>query len=314
MLIHMEIFFCIFTLMLGSWVVYYTFHLSRTTQHTFLKPMTGFILFYNLSILMRLIAQYTCANILASCFIFNASIYSRVLAPIAFFIIIGMTFFLISVILHFLGKSIPGPGKPWIFGGIFILLLGYSAKTFFHSQHFLFPWLPLFRQYIYLAVVFVAYFFLLFLLIFIRRESDHLKRQMVQRFAIFYIAAYTALILSFIFHPILQYFFVVVVHLLFNLFLILWLRNSFQPFHQKSVSVIMNEGLLEQFHQTHSISKREKEIAQLILEGKSNKEIEHQLFISAHTVKNHIYSLYQKVGVNSRSQLIHLILESNHSS
>jgi len=47
------------------------------------------------------------------------------------------------------------------------------------------------------------------------------------------------------------------------------------------------------------------------LQGKSNKEIEHQLFISPHTVKNHIYSLYQKAGVKSRGQLVHLLLQSN---
>ena len=49
MLIHLEIFFCIFTLMLGSWVVYYTFQMSRTTPHAFLKPIAFFILFASIS-------------------------------------------------------------------------------------------------------------------------------------------------------------------------------------------------------------------------------------------------------------------------
>jgi DNA-binding CsgD family transcriptional regulator len=72
----------------------------------------------------------------------------------------------------------------------------------------------------------------------------------------------------------------------------------------------MDDGILGGFYEERKISKREREIAELILQGKSNKEIEHQLFISPHTVKNHIYSLYQKAGVKSRGQLVHLILES----
>jgi DNA-binding CsgD family transcriptional regulator len=107
---------------------------------------------------------------------------------------------------------------------------------------------------------------------------------------------------------------VVGVHLLFNLFLILWLRRVFLPYHRRSLSAVAGRGLLDDFYRRHGISNREKEIAELILLGKSNRDIEHQLFISPHTVKNHIYNLYQKSGVKSRSQLIHLILRSNNQN
>jgi DNA-binding CsgD family transcriptional regulator len=60
------------------------------------------------------------------------------------------------------------------------------------------------------------------------------------------------------------------------------------------------------FFDNFNVSKREQEIILLILEGKSNKEIEEKLFISQNTVKNHIYNIFQKVGVNSRSQLFSL--------
>ena len=297
--------------MLGSWVVYYAFQLSRTTPHSFLKPIAVFILFYNLSILMRLVAQYTCANILASCFIFNASIYSKVLVPFAFIINLGMTLSLLAIVLNFLGKTLPRGSRYWLIGCAVIVVISYSVRPFFGSQAFLLPWLPLFHQYTYLGVVFIGYFFLIYLLIANQQESDPVKVRMVRSFAVFYLAAYTSLILSFLFHPILQYFYVIVVHILFNLFLILWLRYSFLPYHRNSVSMIVDGGILDGFYEIHRISKREKEIAELILQGKSNKEIEHQLFISPHTVKNHIYSLYQKAGVKSRGQLVHLLLRSN---
>jgi DNA-binding CsgD family transcriptional regulator len=60
----------------------------------------------------------------------------------------------------------------------------------------------------------------------------------------------------------------------------------------------------------YQISNREQEIIHLILKGKSNKEIEDTLFISIPTVKFHIYSIYRKVKVKNRLELIRFILES----
>jgi DNA-binding CsgD family transcriptional regulator len=54
------------------------------------------------------------------------------------------------------------------------------------------------------------------------------------------------------------------------------------------------------------ITKREQEIIRLICEGKSNREIESQLFISLQSVKDHIYRIYQKAGVKNRVELVNL--------
>lgn len=55
------------------------------------------------------------------------------------------------------------------------------------------------------------------------------------------------------------------------------------------------------------ISRREKEILANLLWGRSNKEISLELEISEKTVKNHLWKIYQKLGVNSRTQLLHKI-------
>lgn len=47
---------------------------------------------------------------------------------------------------------------------------------------------------------------------------------------------------------------------------------------------------------------------------KSNKEIEALLFISYHTVKNHICNLYQKLGVKHRGELVHLAFEARKNT
>ena len=77
------------------------------------------------------------------------------------------------------------------------------------------------------------------------------------------------------------------------------------------VLVLLIVGLLfymTQYRQRKSasviLSKQEQAIKNLILEHKSNKEIASELFISVSTVKTHITSIYQKLQVSNRSDLI----------
>lgn len=51
-----------------------------------------------------------------------------------------------------------------------------------------------------------------------------------------------------------------------------------------------------------SLSDREREILQLVSQGKSNKEIASDLFISVNTVKVHVSNVYEKIGVSSRTE------------
>ncbi len=51
------------------------------------------------------------------------------------------------------------------------------------------------------------------------------------------------------------------------------------------------------------LSDREKEIVQLVAQGYRNKEISEKLFISEQTVKNHLYNIFDKLGVSDRLEL-----------
>jgi DNA-binding CsgD family transcriptional regulator len=94
-----------------------------------------------------------------------------------------------------------------------------------------------------------------------------------------------------------------------NIFPVIWLRIFFTNCFIEERLVKEDKLLIDQVVRKYGFSDREKEIMALIIEGKSNKEIEEQLFISFHTVKNHIYNIFKKCGVNSRSQLIHLVMK-----
>jgi DNA-binding CsgD family transcriptional regulator/putative methionine-R-sulfoxide reductase with GAF domain len=52
------------------------------------------------------------------------------------------------------------------------------------------------------------------------------------------------------------------------------------------------------------LSNREMEVLQQVLKGLNNREIASSLFISDHTVKNHMTNILQKLGVTDRSQAI----------
>ncbi|GAA3607673.1 response regulator transcription factor [Flavivirga amylovorans] len=52
------------------------------------------------------------------------------------------------------------------------------------------------------------------------------------------------------------------------------------------------------------LSKQELNVKKLILDGKSNKDIAEDLFISLSTVKTHITNIYNKLNVSNRSELI----------
>jgi DNA-binding NarL/FixJ family response regulator len=52
------------------------------------------------------------------------------------------------------------------------------------------------------------------------------------------------------------------------------------------------------------LSRREKEVVQLVAEGLGNREIAERLELSEHTVKNYIFHIFDKLGLSSRVELV----------
>ncbi len=67
---------------------------------------------------------------------------------------------------------------------------------------------------------------------------------------------------------------------------------------------------IERLYECYRLSKREKEIADLILEGKSNDELKDELFISIFTVKKHISNIFMKFDIKSRAQLLNMVMRA----
>lgn len=74
-------------------------------------------------------------------------------------------------------------------------------------------------------------------------------------------------------------------------------QRLLHPIKQERITVLLNQ---------YNISDREAQILLLLLNGKSYRDIENELFISMKTVKSHIYNIYRKAKVKSRWQLLNI--------
>ncbi len=61
------------------------------------------------------------------------------------------------------------------------------------------------------------------------------------------------------------------------------------------------------FEEIYKLSNRETEVINLIINGKSTKEIAENLFISESTIKTHLRHIYDKAGVKNRVGLLRLL-------
>lgn len=63
----------------------------------------------------------------------------------------------------------------------------------------------------------------------------------------------------------------------------------------------------EQLCEEHGLSSREREVFALCAKGRDSAYICNALYISAHTVKSHIYHIYGKMDIHSQQELISLV-------
>ena len=59
----------------------------------------------------------------------------------------------------------------------------------------------------------------------------------------------------------------------------------------------------------HGLTGREREITQFLLRGLPTADIARRLFISRHTLSDHIKAIFAKLGVSSRPELTALLLD-----
>lgn len=86
-----------------------------------------------------------------------------------------------------------------------------------------------------------------------------------------------------------------------TIFLMVW-QPRFQAFLEPFTPG--SPGIPEEQLANLGVTPREIEIIALVTSGLSNRQIEDRLFISRHTVKNHLHNIFRKLDINSRMQLV----------
>ena len=61
------------------------------------------------------------------------------------------------------------------------------------------------------------------------------------------------------------------------------------------------------------LSPQEVQIASMVTQGLTNREIGERLFISHRTVGSHLYRMFPKLGISSRTELLRLAAERERS-
>ena len=310
---HMQILAYLVSLLVGIWAVILSFQAASSGRHPAFRPISWFLTSFNLLILFGFVLLYSSTNLLSGYEELMSTGIVQIVAPIVKTTFFAMVFALYRVSLALRGKVLSPSFNRRLNLGVTVFIIAYAvfiSLLLKGSDHTVAMWIEVattLSLYLYLIVLMVA------LYRFGRRRDDEMDRRMITSFGLFYLAGFISLVAVTLLPEEINIIPGVIVIFLFNLFPIYWLRRDFPRQEADAVPVLEDMALIEAFCEQHCISTREREIAELILQGKSNKEIEDQLFISLNTVKNHIYRLYRKIGVNSRSQFIHMLLKEHQN-
>lgn len=83
-----------------------------------------------------------------------------------------------------------------------------------------------------------------------------------------------------------------------------------KPYFSPSIAKILLEDYVRMLQQNQLqdsydlLSQREKEVLQLLAEGKSNKEVAQILNLSPHTIDSHRTNLMQKLGLHNTAEIV----------
>jgi len=85
--------------------------------------------------------------------------------------------------------------------------------------------------------------------------------------------------------------------------------NDGKEYYSKQLVDILVNNVLDKNYNQDSVTKREKEVLELIAEGYTNLEISKRLFLSEHTIISHRKNLISKLNAKNSAELVKLSIE-----
>jgi DNA-binding CsgD family transcriptional regulator len=254
---------------------------------------------------MLLVTKYLWINFPESQFANTQSTYYSIFFLAVGLVLIGWIYFFIRLVLGLKEKALTRMMNVAITAGISTIGVNFAIGLSIFIIHGSNRWILLtFR-----GLMIVANVVFLVMIISLVLQKPNRKHEPIRAFGWMSVIGYS-LFFTFIILP--EPFSLATgsgCFLALNITPIIWFRVHFLPQYGQ-LSTEQDQQFLESFFQEYHISNREREIMKLLIQGKSNKDIERMLYISYNTVKNHVYNLFQKLGVNSRWQMLHMVLEA----
>jgi len=289
-------------LIVGACVIVYFFQISRSFPFPFLNPMAWHLILFNGALFILLMFEYLEVNIPSFINSKQYILYFDLGYLGVYFLLNGIVFVMARIMTAFLEIRFKSFFSYGFITGFILILFSFCMKTTFSGHISLGPWTKVIYYYLLFLFFSLEVLLLIILMVRAKKQIPGWKR-LIHSFAIINLSHYMVLAFIFAFpKPILIHF----GYLYFNLSPLFWLLVFFLKYARNIANQAESMGILDVISIKHKISKREKEIMQLILMGKSNSEIKDELFISYHTVKNHLYSLYNKLSIKSRYELIYM--------
>jgi DNA-binding CsgD family transcriptional regulator len=218
-------------------------------------------------------------------------------------------YFFIRFITGFLDKDIPGLFKKAYIIFWTLMCLGYAVgiKFLLEAKN------PKLINFIYLislmAIIIILSLTFIRLLFFTGKLADKDKQKAAKIFGFIYLLCFTVYMITLIYFsdPFSGTFFEHSLLFALNLPPLFYLRWFLKKYYLDHPLPLDKEPNWESIFSKYKISNREGEIMRLLFLGKSNKDIEDELFISIRTVKTHIFNIYRKLKVKNRVQLANLV-------
>jgi DNA-binding CsgD family transcriptional regulator len=291
--------------------LYVCYLLYRRFQLLYLLNYLYFISAFFVAGFIDIVGRHLAAVLLSSQETHPVMLLNHIFVFLVFPFIPLAIYFFISFMTGFLAKKLHSYFR-YIYGAfwvLFFLVLVLTTKNFLNSQDARVSEVVFF---VLDNISYVLYLIILVLGFFLSRNLEDGNRKRAVR--IFSLVCLSGFVISwglskrwsdyaFNAHPL-----HIFLYFSLNLPSLFYLRYYLGRFQPALDSVpIMQDTDLEGFYEKFDLSRREREIVRLMLTGKSNKEIAGELFVSTHTVKNHVYNIYQKLQVSNRLHFIRII-------
>jgi len=314
MLEHIRIFSFIIVLFLGIGLIGYILQVYRRYPYAYLIYQAKYTVCTNIGYLLLFLYLYASTNLTEGLMTLPNDSFRNLIEMFYIMIGVGMIYYMLSALLSFRNLSLSKRWKLAILLFVAFLCFSYMSRFFLREENILFHILDLFHRYLYSSIIVLEVIMLIAFMFFWKKEANRVKKQISRSFSLFYLSRYLIILLGVLILSkyqmpgLVKSTIVFSIPLVVNIMPIIWIRFFYLRYAeemQKQLSITID---VDSICKGYNISNREREVIKLMLEGKSNREIEKLLFISYHTVKNHVSNIFRKLNVRSRHDLIYFFM------